>query len=111
MTSKRANVELTDPAKAALVHISGWSGISQKLIAQRAFDWLADQPHDIQGAIIGALPQARRPDFAQLILRELTEARHDPPTVDADPARDAPSPPPAGAKRKTPRPKRRNKSA
>lgn len=71
-------VEITDEAKASLDQVVAWSGMTQKLVVARVLEWLSHLDHDTQGAIIGALPQSRRPDFARMLLERMGQEGQEP---------------------------------
>jgi hypothetical protein len=90
--STRENVQVTERTKAAVVEICEWSGLSQKLVVERALSWLGQQDQDVQGAILMAVPAAMQRDFARLVLEKMAgEAPPAPPAADDAPASWAPT--------------------
>lgn len=49
--------------------------INRKDAVNATIEWLGTMPVDVQGAILGQLPESRRPDFAKLILQEMTNQK------------------------------------
>lgn len=70
-TNRETQVRLGGGARAALLQIEGWSGQNKKTIVNRVVEWLGAVDQDTAGAIIGALPQSRRDDFARMVLEQL----------------------------------------
>ncbi|HAI11205.1 MAG TPA: hypothetical protein DCM28_05835 [Phycisphaerales bacterium] len=74
MNKRRFNVlHVSDQAKEFVDEMSQWSGIDRKTIADRVFSWLGHQPRELQAAILMSFPQAFQQDFAELMLKRLSE--------------------------------------
>ena len=74
MNKRRSNVlHVSDQAKEFVDEMSQWSGIDRKTIADRVFSWLGHQPRELQAAILMSFPQAFQQDFAELMLKRLSQ--------------------------------------
>lgn len=74
MNKRRSNVlHVSDQAKEFVDEMSQWSGIDRKTIADRVFSWLGHQPRELQAAILMSFPQAFQQDFAELMLKRLSD--------------------------------------
>lgn len=71
------NVELMDGAQDAVEWVSSWSRYNRKEIVNAAMEALPLLGQDVVGALIGQLPESRRPDFARMILQKLAKQPRD----------------------------------
>ena len=69
-----ASVEVMPPADEAIAWVQSWSRFNRKEIVNAAVEALPLLGEDVAGALIGALPASRRPDFARLVLAQLAQA-------------------------------------
>jgi hypothetical protein len=71
---RAATIELTDETHTIIERAVDWSPHNKKSAVNQILVWFGTLDQDTQGAILGAVPASRRPDFARLILERMAQA-------------------------------------
>lgn len=69
----QTQIRLTGKHYDAISRISAWSGKSYTEIVRELVLWLDGVDEDTAGLVIAAIPKARRPAFARMVLEQLAD--------------------------------------
>lgn len=60
---------------AAIERIQDWSRLNRKEIVNLSVEFVGSLPQDVIGAVLGSVPETRKPDYARLILQLIADQK------------------------------------
>jgi hypothetical protein len=69
----RNSVQVTAKASAALGKLQSETDLPKKVLVERVFVWLIDQPEEVRALVLGLVPKAIAPDVARVVLERMAQ--------------------------------------